>query len=171
MYQGYSQVRNKPATIATRPMTEPTDRSIPPVMITIVMPSAMMPNGAKLRATLPMLFAVPKLGSIEAMTATRTNSATVTQNGWLATTFLKRVCSLTPTTSEIAAWSGSIAISRSGGTDRSCDQSGDLLRRRLYGLLVGHLAPAAQNDDPVAHLEHVGHAMADEHDRDTLRLQ
>ena len=26
-----------------RPMTEPTDKSMPPVMITAVMPSAMMP--------------------------------------------------------------------------------------------------------------------------------
>ncbi len=26
-----------------RPMTEPTDKSIPPVMITAIMPSAMMP--------------------------------------------------------------------------------------------------------------------------------
>ena len=83
MYQGYCQVRNRPATMATRPMTEPTDRSMPPVMITIVMPSAMMPNGAKLREMLPILFAVPKLGSIEAMTSDQNNSATVTQKaGW-----------------------------------------------------------------------------------------
>src|SRR5688572_1414162 len=170
-YHGYSQVRNRPATMATRPMIEPTDRSMPPVMITMVMPSAMMPNGAKLRATLPMLFAVPKLGSIEAMIAARMNSATVTQNGWLVTARLKRDCSLTPTTSEIAAWSESMVISRSCGTDRSCDQSGDLFRRGLHGLLVSHLAAAAQNDDPIGDVEHVGHAMADEDDRDTLRLQ
>src|SRR5688572_20671537 len=171
MYQGYSQVRNRPATIATRPMTDPTDRSMPPVMITIVMPRAMMPNGAKLRATFPILFEVPKLGSIEAMTTTSTSRATVTQKGWLVMARLKRVCSLTPTTSEIAAWSDSTVISRSCGTDRSCDESGDLLRRRLHRLFVSHLASAPQNDDPIGHLEHIGHAVADEDDRNALRLQ
>ncbi len=49
--QLYSFVSASPATIATSPMIEPTDRSMPPVMITQVIPSAMMPNGAKLRVT------------------------------------------------------------------------------------------------------------------------
>ena len=40
--------------MATSPMIEPTERSMPPVMITQVMPSAMIPNGAKLRVTLAM---------------------------------------------------------------------------------------------------------------------
>jgi hypothetical protein len=44
-------------------MMEPTDRSMPPVMITTVMPSAMMPKGAKLRVMLAVLSTVPKLGS------------------------------------------------------------------------------------------------------------
>jgi len=35
--------------MATRPITEPTERSIPPVMMTGVMPSAMTPMKAKLR--------------------------------------------------------------------------------------------------------------------------
>ena len=50
--------------MATRPMIEPTERSMPPVMITTVMPSAMMPNGAKLRVMLAAFSTVPKLGSI-----------------------------------------------------------------------------------------------------------
>src|ERR1041384_2987437 len=139
-YHGYSQVRNRPATIATRPITEPTERSMPPVMITTVMPSAMMPNGAKLRATLPTLFAVPKLGSNVVITMISASSATVTQNGWLAMVRLKSVCSLTPTTSEIAAWP--TVISWSGGTDRCCDQACDFLGRCLVGVLVGDLGAA-----------------------------
>ncbi len=58
MYQGYSQVRNNPATMATRPITEPTERSMPPVMITTIMPSDMMPKMAKLRVMLATLSAV-----------------------------------------------------------------------------------------------------------------
>ena len=43
-----------------RHSTEPTDRSMPPVMITIVMPSAMIATKAKLRVTLKRLFEVAK---------------------------------------------------------------------------------------------------------------
>src|SRR3989442_13246759 len=41
-----------------RHSTEPTERSMPPVMITIVIPSAMIATKVKLRATLEMLFEV-----------------------------------------------------------------------------------------------------------------
>ena len=61
-HQGYSQVRNSPATIATSPMIEPTERSMPPVMITQVMPSAMIPNGAKLRVMLARFWVVTNDG-------------------------------------------------------------------------------------------------------------
>ena len=44
-------------------MDEPTERSMPPVMMTTVMPSAMIPNGAKLRVMLAVFSTVPKLGS------------------------------------------------------------------------------------------------------------
>src|SRR6266852_8471883 len=43
-----------------RHSTEPTDRSMPPVMITIVIPSAMIATKVKLRATLKILFEVAK---------------------------------------------------------------------------------------------------------------
>src|SRR5882672_4523399 len=98
-YHGYSQVRNKPATMATSPMMEPTERSMPPVMITIVMPSAMMPNGAKLRVMLAALSAVPKLGSVSDITTTRISSATVTQNGWLVQMLRSHVVSVRSTMS------------------------------------------------------------------------
>ena len=70
---------------ATRPMIEPTDRSMPPVMITTIMPSAMMPNGAKLRVMLAKFSAVQK-ARLEDAHARRpaTSSATITQKGWLA---------------------------------------------------------------------------------------
>ena len=38
--------------MAASPITEPTDRSMPPVTTTVVMPSAMMPMKAKLRVML-----------------------------------------------------------------------------------------------------------------------
>ena len=44
-----------PVTMPDRHSTDPTERSIPPVMMTAVMPSAMMPTKAQLRATLNRL--------------------------------------------------------------------------------------------------------------------
>ena len=44
-----------PATMPERQSTEPTDRSMPPVMITAVMPRPMIPTKAKLRKTLKRL--------------------------------------------------------------------------------------------------------------------
>ena len=51
--------------MATRPMIEPTERSMPPVMITQVMPSAMIAKGAKLRVTLPMFCGGEERGLVE----------------------------------------------------------------------------------------------------------
>jgi len=41
-----------PQMTPTKPMTVPTDRSMPPVMITATMPTDMMPMKAKLRVML-----------------------------------------------------------------------------------------------------------------------
>ena len=68
-YQGYSQLRKSPVTMATAPMIEPMERSMPPVMITTVMPRAIMPKGAKFRVMLAKLSTVPKLTSYMAMPA------------------------------------------------------------------------------------------------------
>ena len=76
---------------------------MPPVMMTTVIPIAMIPIGAKLRVTLAAFSVVPKVGSLMAMTTTSTMSAIVTQNGWLDMTRAPKVCSLASTTSEIAA--------------------------------------------------------------------
>jgi hypothetical protein len=76
---------------------------MPPVMMTTVIPIAMIPIGAKLRVTLAAFSTVPKLGSLMAMTTTSMASAIVTQNGWLAKMRAAKVCSLFSATSEIAA--------------------------------------------------------------------
>ena len=47
-----------PVIIAERPITDPTDRSMPPVMMTAVMPSAAMATKAKLRVTLKRFWPV-----------------------------------------------------------------------------------------------------------------
>ena len=49
---GYARLRNTPADDADEPMIEPTERSMPPVMMTATMPIAMMPMKAKLRVML-----------------------------------------------------------------------------------------------------------------------
>ena len=63
-------------------MTEPTDRSMPPVMITVVTPSAAMAMNEKFRVTLKMFcfeakVSVTRLNATQAMTA-----AMNTQNVW-----------------------------------------------------------------------------------------
>jgi hypothetical protein len=130
-------------------MTEPTERSMPPVMITTVMPSAMIPKGAKLRTTFPILLAVPKVGSEDTMTTISANSATVTQNGWLATRRLRIVSSSTPKTSETEAWVGFDGgrLLVQAGTNGSVINPGDLFRRGSCRVLVGDLAAAPQHDD------------------------
>ena len=55
--------------MATTPMIEPIERSMPPVMITTVIPRAMIPKGAKFRVILAKLSTVPKLTSYMAMPA------------------------------------------------------------------------------------------------------
>ena len=65
-----------------RQSTEPTDRSMPPVMITIVMPSAMIATKVKLRVTLKRLFEVANelVANDRKMQARMT--ATKTQKVW-----------------------------------------------------------------------------------------
>ena len=60
--------------IEQRQSTEPTDRSMPPDMITTVMPSAMMATKVKLRVTLKRLFDVAK----ESVATERNRHAAIT---------------------------------------------------------------------------------------------
>ena len=86
------------------PMTEPTDKSMPAVMMTAVMPRAMMPMKAKLRVTLNMLSALANTGDTKLMTMPMMMTANVTQNAWLPISFCNGELARTPTTSSIATW-------------------------------------------------------------------
>src|SRR5688572_9504901 len=103
---------------------------------------------------------------------TRTMSAIVIQKGWLVYTRCSQVCSLIPTTSEISAWLvsaiGCVALRC---TDGSRQKSGDFLRGRLGGCLVGDLGAAPENNDAVGNRENIGHAMTDQQDRHALASQ
>ena len=63
-------------------MRDPTDRSIPAVMMTAVMPRAMIPKNAKFRVTLYMFRSVMNTSDTMDMTIPMTTIATITQNGW-----------------------------------------------------------------------------------------
>src|SRR5947199_6617580 len=100
--------------------------------------------------------------------------AIVTQNAWLETSVPQIPFSLTPRTDSIetcawVGWAGVLAASLMGasrGMDRTGDQAGHLFRGTGGDALVGHLAAAPHDDDAVAHLEHVRHAVRDQHHRD-----
>ncbi len=71
-----------PVIMAESTTTAPTDRSMPPVMITVVMPSAMMPTKAKLRVTLKMLRSVAKVSVASDSAMQAATAAMNTQNVW-----------------------------------------------------------------------------------------
>ena len=101
------------------------------------------------------------------------DSATVTQNGWLPSSRWQSVRSLRPVTSSIStlcwsgrvsAWIGGPQAARIAPVMRPVTSSGELSGDRL----VGDLGAAPHHHDPVADREHVGHAVADQDDRDAL---
>src|SRR5262245_56935847 len=63
-----------PTTIAARQTVDPTDRSIPPEIITAVIPWAIMPTNAKLRVTLKRFCWVAKV-SVSSESAKQANTA------------------------------------------------------------------------------------------------
>src|SRR5208337_1047422 len=65
-----------------RQSTEPTDRSMPPEMITIVMPSAMTAVNVKLRVMLKRLLGVAKEFVANVRKRQAATSATNTQKAW-----------------------------------------------------------------------------------------
>ena len=71
-----------PTTIADSPMTEPTDRSMPPVMITAVMPKATMATSEKLRVTLNRLLDLVKVSVTVLSSTIAMSAASSTQNTW-----------------------------------------------------------------------------------------
>ena len=69
-----------PITMPDSTSTAPTDRSMPPVMMTAVMPMAMMATKAKLRVTLNRFCCVAKTSLANDSTTNATTAATDTQN-------------------------------------------------------------------------------------------
>src|SRR5687767_13496956 len=155
---------------------EPTARSIPPVIITATWPSAMIPMKAKFRVTLKKFSSFQKDvrndGSRTVITIGMRKTAIVTQKAWLART----VCSkfgrgLSDASSTLGALLTMVIVLRpswSCGSNGSGDQARDLFGRGLADRLVGDLVAAPQDADPIGHGEHVGHAVADQHDGDSL---
>src|SRR5450755_429329 len=66
-----------------RHSTEPTDKSMPPVMMTIVMPSAMIAKKVRLRVMLKRLLVVANEFVATDRNAQAATSAINTQNVWL----------------------------------------------------------------------------------------
>src|SRR5262245_5738942 len=144
-------------TIAERHRVEPTDRSMPPVMMTAVMPSAMMATNAKLRVTLNRFCGVAKVSVMRVRTRQNAAAATITQNAWRATIRAKRPCASAGNSAVEAKCADlrcppAIGSNRPlGNFDRSRDESRDFFGRRLGDRFVRHLAPAAQDDDAIRH--------------------
>src|SRR5437868_1387681 len=167
-----------PITMPDSTSTAPTDRSMPPVMITAVMPTAMMATKAKLRVTLNRFCCVAKTSLASVSTAKATTAATDTQ----------KVCWLTSQPSQLPCDRRSIDARRLSSAscsapksspfpahscrpDRTGDEPRHLFRRALRDGLVGDLLPAAQHDDAIGDGKDVGHAVADQHDGDRALAQ
>src|SRR5262245_9648380 len=179
-----------PVTIAARQRIEPTDRSMPPVMITAVIPMATMATKAKLRVTLKRFCGVAKALVANDRTTAASRAAVSTQKAWRPSARLTTPWLL----ASMARWRspdidpfiglpsdrGSSAFHPTGdrlvhwfscGDDGAGDEPGHLLGAGRGHGLVGHLGPAAQHHDAIGHREHVGHAMADQDHGDALVAQ
>ena len=110
-----------------RHSTDPTERSMPPVMMTIVMPSAMIATKVKLRVTLNRLFGVANKSVANDRKMPAPQTAMKTQNAWLDVSQATQ-----------SAWScfvrssTTVAIAEpcrllQGVLDRAGDQPGDFL--------------------------------------------
>src|SRR5687768_5428653 len=122
-------------TMAETSTVEPTDRSMPPVMITAVMPMAMMPTKAKLRVTLKRLPGVAKVlvKRLRAMQAR--NAAISTQNTWRLISpamKLRLTCWSMISLSELSALMNFSLYPLDG----SGDEAGDFFRRAIRDALV-----------------------------------
>ena len=164
-----------PITMPDSTSTAPTDRSMPPVMMTAVMPIAMIATKAKLRVTLNRFCWVAKTSLASDSTTNATTAATETQKVCWLTSQLSQLPCTRPVdrflegrrhveASSAAAMHHAVSIAP---VMRPVTSSGRALRDRL----VGHLLAAPQHDDAVGDGEHVGHAVADQHDRDAVVAQ
>src|SRR5262245_1512542 len=159
-----------PVTIADRQSVEPTERSMPPVMITIVIPMATMATKAKFRVTLKRFCGVAKASVANDRITAASSAAASTQNACRLSTCASRPW-LRASIARCSSLEVESFIGGSGGGDRAGDEPGHLFRTGGGDRLVGDLGAAAQDDDAIGHREHVGHAVADEHDGDPLLAQ
>src|ERR1700757_2757810 len=83
------------STIPLKPIVEPTEISMPPVTITAIMPSATIATKAKLRVTLNKFCDVAKVDVANDSITQATIVASTTQNTWLASSPVQRVCVFT----------------------------------------------------------------------------
>ena len=167
-----------PITMPDSTSTAPTDRSMPPVTMTAVMPIAMIATKAKLRVTLNRFCCVAKTSLANDSTTKATTAAIETQKVcWLAS-------QREPVAVRAALIDGSSRLDRHDDplgriawwlhhavsmapVIRPVTSSGELCAIGLSATLLA----AAQHDDAVGHREHVGHAVADQHHRDAVVAQ
>src|SRR5215831_11235555 len=157
-----------PMTMPDNANTAPTERSMPPVTMTAVMPSAMIPTKAKLRVTLNRFCCVAKT-SLEIDRKTKASAAaTDTQNvGRLISQLSQLPCTRAriDSSSVVTMSFAPIRVTNpSDGLDCAGDEARHLFGRAVRDGLVGHLRSPSQHDDAVRHGEYVGHAMTDQHD-------
>src|SRR5262245_33335678 len=163
----YPAFSTTPVTIADRQRVEPTDRSMPPVMITAVIPIATMATNTKFRVTLNRFCGVANALVAKDRTAAASSAAASTQNACRpsARPTSPWVCaSIARSRSPGVEWS----MAGSGGADRPGDEPRHLLGARGRDGLVGDLGAPAKHDDAVGYREHVRHSVADQHDGDAL---
>src|SRR5262245_46033718 len=133
------------STIADRHSVEPTDRSMPPVMMTAVIPSAMIATNWKWGVTLDSFCGVAKLSVMSVRIRHATAAVTSTQNDWRVSIRASTPCDCSGTPAieskspRLAAPAPVGSKTLLGNFDRSRDQSGDLFRRRGGDRLVGDL--------------------------------
>ena len=81
-----------PSSIPERPTIEPTDRSIPPQMMTAVIPRAITPTKAKLRVTLNRFCGLANLSLSTLKNRQASTVAAKIQKVWLATSAASALC-------------------------------------------------------------------------------
>src|SRR5262245_23470162 len=132
-----------PMTMPDNANTAPTERSMPPVTMTAVMPSAMIPTKAKLRVTLNRFCCVAKTSLDSDRTTKASAAATDTQNvGRLISQLsqLSYTCARIDSCSVVAMDFVPIRVNNpSDGHDCDGDQARHLFGRDVRDSLVRHV--------------------------------
>src|ERR1700691_2486574 len=136
-------------TTAATPTTEPTDRSIPAIRMTIVIPTPTMPTMVTCRATLLRLRAVEKVGSAMASADVRTTRA------------IRVALALT----KWSSWFCCTTLSLPGPA-RAGRTFHDRFPRRRFAAEFRDDDALAHHQDAVAHPEHLRQFRGHDDDRD-----